>query len=85
MRTCPLFALKARVGRALFRLGLAVLISIGAAPLVAAQSKESPTYTKFVFLLPDGFSGWVCVDFGIAGAAPLQREGDALVDQASSW
>ena len=79
MRTCPLFALKARVGRALFRLGLAVLISIGAAPLVAAQSKESPTYTKFVFLLPDGFSGWVCVDFGIAGAAPLQREGDALV------
>jgi Leucine rich repeat len=79
MRTCAVFALNARVGRALFRLGLAVLISIGAAPLVAAQSKESPTYTRFVFLLPDGFSGWICVDFGIAGAAPLPREGDALV------
>jgi len=53
-----------------------------AVPLpVTAQSKKAPAVTrqKYIFLLPDGFKGWICVDFGIAGAAHLPREGDALV------
>jgi hypothetical protein len=47
----------------------------------AAQSKKSPPNSprKYIFLLPDGFKGWVCVDFAVAGAPPLPREGDALV------
>ena len=69
--------------RTLLRLGLAasLLIWIATPSLVAAQSKESraDSTKKFLFLLPDGFTGWVCVDFGIVGAAPLLHEGDALV------
>jgi hypothetical protein len=64
------------------RLGLAasMLIWIVTPSLVAAQSKESPDITKkFIFLLADGFKGWMCVDFGVVGAPPLPREGDALV------
>src|SRR2546425_10844706 len=34
---------------------------------------------RFIYLLPEGFSGWVCVDFGVAGAPPLPREGNALL------
>ncbi len=34
---------------------------------------------RFLYLLPDGFTGWVCVDFGVAGAPALPREGDRLV------
>jgi hypothetical protein len=81
MRTYSVLALKASIAITLLRLGLAVstLILIGTDPLVAAQSQEFPKDQKFIFLLPDGFRGWVCVDFGISGAAPLPREGDALV------
>jgi hypothetical protein len=65
------------------RLGLAVslLAWMAVSPPAAAQSKKGPVGTprKFIFLLPDGFRGWICVDFGIAGAAPLPREGNALV------
>lgn len=67
----------------LLRVGLAAssLIWVAASPLATAQSARSTkgNPTKFVFLLPDGFRGWVCVDFGIAGAAPLARDGDARV------
>jgi hypothetical protein len=81
MRICPALILKVRKVRILLLLGLVgnALISIGAATLVGAQSSESRTYQNFIFLLPDGFRGWVCVDFGIAGAAPLPREGNTLV------
>jgi hypothetical protein len=69
--------------RALLRLGLAAssLIWLAVPSLLAGQSKMSPTDSpkKIIFLLPEGFRGWVCVDFGVAGAAPLPREGDALV------
>ena len=47
------------------------------APSVAAQSNTR--YQKFIFLLPEGFKGWVCVDFGVEGATPLPRERDAWV------
>jgi Leucine rich repeat len=65
------------------RLALAAssLILIAAPQMLAAQSDASPTngQTKFIFLLEDGFRGWVCVDFDIAGAEPLPRKGDARV------
>jgi hypothetical protein len=46
-----------------------------------AQSRDKPLENppKFLFLLPEGFHGWICVDFGVKGAAPLPREGDVLV------
>ena len=34
---------------------------------------------RFLYVLPDGFTGWVCVDFGVAGAPPLPREGKTLL------
>ena len=65
------------------RLALAAssLILIAAPQMLAAQSDASPTngQTKFIFLLKDGFRGWVCVDFDIAGAEPLPRKGAARV------
>ena len=68
---------------AFLRLGLAVSsLSWMAVPRpVAARSKQGPVGTPrtYIFLLPEGFRGWVCVDFGIAGAAPLPREGNTLV------
>lgn len=69
--------------RTLLRVGLAAssLVWIATAPLLASQSTNSSTDrpTKFVLLLPGGFRGWVCVDFGVVGAAPLERERDARV------
>jgi len=68
---------------AILRLGLVAssLAWMAVPPPAAAQSKKAPAGTpqKYIFLLPDGFKGWICVDFSIAGAAPLPREGDALV------
>src|SRR5579871_196671 len=49
-------------------------------PSLAAQTKppdKKNAVNKFEFLVPEDFSGWVCVDFGVVGAPPLPREGDA--------
>jgi hypothetical protein len=37
---------------------------------------------KVVYLVPENFSGWVCMDFDIEGAPPLSREGKAVVIRA---
>jgi hypothetical protein len=57
------------------------LILMAATPLPAAQSEASAknSHAEYLFLLPDGFRGWVCVDFAVAGAQPLPHEGDARV------
>jgi hypothetical protein len=69
--------------RNLLRIGLAAssLMWLVTAVPTAAQSVQSPSSrsTKLIFLLPDGFTGWVCIDFGIAGAPPLPRDGDARI------
>lgn len=74
---------KHRIATILLRGGLTstalIFILIGSAPLLRAKSQKFPKDQKFIFLLPNGFRGWVCVDFGIEGAPPLPREGDALV------
>ena len=68
--------------RVLRRVGIAasLLMWIATPSIVAGQlKKSSDSPQKFIFLLPDGFRGWVCVDFGIVGAPSLPHEGDALV------
>lgn len=55
------------------------LVWFSASIPLAAQSKKSKAPQEYVFLLPEGFKGWVCVDFNISGAAPLPREGTAAV------
>ena len=62
---------------------LVALALISSAPMLYAQSQVSPADHKFIFLLPDGFRGWVCIDFGIEGAPPMPRQGDALVVRPS--
>ena len=42
----------------------------------ATSQIESP---KIIALLPGGFKGWACIDFGVGGALPLPREGDSLI------
>jgi hypothetical protein len=65
----------------LLNLTTSALIWLIVLPLPAQQSPRVPTPTpnKYIFLLPEGFKGWVCVDFEVAGAPPLPREGDAQV------
>jgi hypothetical protein len=48
-----------------------IFILIGSAPLLRAKSQKVPKDQKFIFLLPNGFRGWVCVDFGIEGAMTM--------------
>jgi hypothetical protein len=54
---------------------LRALAFLAASGLLVAQERPE----SYVWLLPDGFHGWVCVAFGVAGALPLPREGDARV------
>jgi hypothetical protein len=37
---------------------------------------------EVIYLVPENFSGWVCVDFNIKGAPALPREGEAVVIRA---
>jgi hypothetical protein len=50
------------------------LILLGSTAQVAASERP-----RVLFLLPDGFSGWACVDFGVESAPPLPRERETLV------
>lgn len=47
----------------------------------AGQERTDVTGTPsyLLFLVPQGFHGWACVDFGTVGAPPLSREQDAWV------
>jgi hypothetical protein len=56
-----------------------VLACMGPGYVLGTQVESPSERTSIVFLLPEGFSGWACVDFGAAGAPPLPREGDALI------
>ncbi|HET7840108.1 MAG TPA: hypothetical protein VFM21_00810 [Terriglobia bacterium] len=56
---------------------LAAITCLGPSCVFAAQAEvENP---KILALLPADFKGWVCVDFGVAGAPPLPRDGDVLI------
>ncbi|HEY1205296.1 MAG: hypothetical protein ABSH46_23230 [Bryobacteraceae bacterium] len=45
--------------------------------LVSAVAALLPAQEQYVWLLPEGYHGWACVRFGVAGAPPLPREGGA--------
>lgn len=64
-----------------FALATSSLIPMAAPPLLGAQLEASPkdSEAQYIFLLEDDFRGWVCVDFGVAGAKRLPREGNARV------
>lgn len=61
---------------------LVALLLVACSVVSGARSQASePGPAKMIYLLPENFHGWVCVDFGIAGAPPLPREGKVLVIQ----
>jgi hypothetical protein len=54
-------------------------LAIPTASWAGADEASEPSSARLIYLLPDGFRGWACVDFGVVDAPPLPREGDALV------
>jgi hypothetical protein len=38
---------------------------------------DAPHTTPCVYLIPAGFTGWVTIEYGVAGAPPLAHEGEA--------
>ena len=38
---------------------------------------DAPPTTPCVYLIPAGFTGWVTIEYGVAGAPPLPHEGAA--------
>jgi len=79
----PMLGLNTNVAKTLLRLGLVAisLLWLPAPSFAAAQSRIPPVIRpqKFLILLPEAFRGWMCVDFGVAGAPLLPREGNARV------
>jgi hypothetical protein len=59
--------------------GLLVASLPVAAACDALTLQRSP---EVIYLVPENFSGWVCVDFEVKGASPLPREGHAIVIRA---
>jgi hypothetical protein len=60
-------------------LTLPSLASVGCSLLWPEATGDPPEGPKLTYLLPVGFSGWACVDFGVAGAPALEQEGGTLV------
>jgi hypothetical protein len=46
---------------------------------VQTQNRESRCLPMYRFLIPEGYVGWIRVDFNIKDATPLPIEGDHLV------
>lgn len=66
-----------RIRVALTLLASWILLPVGC--LRAQSQPQSDGPKRYIYLLPEGFHGWVCIDFNFAGALPLPREGDALI------
>ena len=64
---------------ALLVLALPSLGTVGCSLLWPEATRDPPEGPKLTYLLPMGFSGWACVDFGVAGAPSLEQEGGSLV------
>ena len=45
----------------------------------AGYTQSTGETPNVILLLPEHFRGWVCVDFGVAGASALPREGSAFI------
>lgn len=49
------------------------------AVLAGCGHAHTPDRPPELVLLPDGFVGWVRLDYGVEGAPPLPREGESVV------
>ena len=47
---------------------------VGSGPGQAVDS------ARFRYILPAGLDGWVCVDFGVAGAPPLKQDAQGVFE-----
>ena len=70
----------ARTARRLSMTRISLAFGLIAGILAFGVQAQSPTESsKLILLLPGHFSGWICIDFGVAGAPPLPRQGTALI------
>lgn len=69
----------ARFLRAILVTGAVGLTCMGCDLFWLAQTREVPQGPSLIYVLPEGFSGWACVDFGVATGTPLEQEGTSLV------
>ena len=58
-----------------FAFVLTVGIQAGIAPSIHATDLQTP---RFTYILPEGFVGWACFDFGVEGAPPLNRDSNGF-------
>ena len=56
--------------------GLIAAVLLTAPPAFQTSATEMP---RFRYVLPEGFRGWACVDFGVADAPPLRRDAGLFV------
>lgn len=61
---------------------IGALLAAGLLPGAACDAIYPERSPKVIYLVPENFSGWVCVDFDIKSASPLPREGAAVVIRA---
>jgi hypothetical protein len=55
----------------LLTLLIAVAVQSGTIPPTQTEGAADP---KVKYILPEGFHGWACVDYGVKDAAPLKRD-----------
>jgi hypothetical protein len=69
--------------RIIFVFGLAanLLICLEASSSFRTRSQDNQgdKELRLILLIPEDYKGWVCTDFGVAGAPPLPREGNTLI------
>jgi hypothetical protein len=58
--------------------GLAIAL-IATAVVCAGCDLVFPQQPQVIYLIPEGFSGWTCLDFEVKSAQPLPREGGTPV------
>ena len=59
----------------LFTAGFIALLMVGPS---GQKPAAAPSAAKFKYVLPEGFHGWACVDFGVEGAPVLERDSDGM-------
>jgi hypothetical protein len=67
--------------RMLFLTTLITWFAVGPA-MYSANPVSRGQRSSWIILVPKGFKGWTCIDFGIAGAPALTREGDTFIVRA---
>jgi hypothetical protein len=50
-------------------------IQVAIVPAIQTGDLETP---RLKYILPEGFAGWACFDFGVNGAPPLKRDGKGV-------